>query len=298
MYSPPSMVSTPAIVLNSSLTSEPEPLPKPELSIYNSIVFDSNIDFKISYDDSDDEDYAFIYDEKSSSYKLDLIDKMKPYDESKVDENLPLTNEPFELTKESINFFDTESDTFERRFVKWYDEQVEILNKASSSKEIMPYENLKSKLHANDSINETKPLNDVLVESLENGNDLNIVTYSETTFLGFSLYLPFFPQRKLTMEEILNKFIEEGKHVQDETMQCIKEFKTTNEILLNDQNNMLADLSIKVYELLKVVNEVLPPRYDIKGITTRGGKSTNVKKPTKTDNDSDQNVTIKPQTEK
>ncbi|GJS25979.1 reverse transcriptase domain-containing protein [Tanacetum coccineum] len=61
---------------------------------------------------------------------------------------------------------------------------------------------------------------------------------------------------------------------------------------------MLAELSIEVHELLKVVNEVLLPRYDIKGITTRGGKSTNVKKPTKTDNDSDQNVTIDPQTEK
>ncbi|GKG03068.1 hypothetical protein Tco_0310704 [Tanacetum coccineum] len=100
------------------------------------------------------------------------------------------------------------------------------------------------------------------------------------------------------MEEMLNKFIEKGKREQDKTLQFIKEFKTTNEILLKEQNNMLPKISIEVHELSKVVNEVLLLRYDIKGITTRGGKSTNVKKPTKTNNDSDQNVTIDPQTEK
>ncbi|GKC88067.1 hypothetical protein Tco_1148716, partial [Tanacetum coccineum] len=111
----------------------------------------------------------------------------------------------------------------------------------------------------------------------------------------FSSYQPFYPQRKLTMEEILNKFIEEGRRKQDETQQFIKEFRTTNELLLIEQNNMLAELSIGVYELSKVVNDVLISRHDIMGITTRGCKSTTIEAPTKTKNNLNQNITTEPQ---
>ncbi|GJW90356.1 reverse transcriptase domain-containing protein [Tanacetum coccineum] len=100
------------------------------------------------------------------------------------------------------------------------------------------------------------------------------------------------------MEEILNKFIEEGRRKQDETQQFIKEFRTTNELLLIEQNNMLAELSIGVYELSKVVNDVLISRHDIMGITTRGCKSTTIEAPTKTENNLNQNITTKPQPER
>ncbi|GKE66074.1 hypothetical protein Tco_1520235, partial [Tanacetum coccineum] len=41
---------------------------KPTVSIYNAIK--SDIDFHISFSDSEDEDYTFIYNKESSSYKL------------------------------------------------------------------------------------------------------------------------------------------------------------------------------------------------------------------------------------
>ncbi|GJT40423.1 hypothetical protein Tco_0940288 [Tanacetum coccineum] len=154
-----------SIVFTSSLTSESEPSSTTTGSIYNSIKFDSNIDFKISYDDSDDEDYTFIYDEKSSSYKLALIDKKT---DNKVDESVSLTNVPIEFTDESVDLVvDTKPDIFEKSFVTWYDEQYEIFT--SHNKSHLPLDDRKSESYANDSINENLPLNDVLVESLEGG---------------------------------------------------------------------------------------------------------------------------------
>ena len=54
----------------------------------------------------------------------------------------------------------------------------------------------------------------------------------------------------------------------------IKEFRTSHELLLKEQNNMINDLAIEVHQLSNVINAVLRERHDLKGITTRGGKST------------------------
>ncbi|GJV86948.1 reverse transcriptase domain-containing protein [Tanacetum coccineum] len=63
---------------------------------------------------------------------------------------------------------------------------------------------------------------------------------------------PFdYPMRRLTVEEILAKFIDEGRREHEEMEIFIKEFRTTNELLLQTQRNLL-----------------------IKGVTTRGGKIT------------------------
>ncbi|GKC52850.1 reverse transcriptase domain-containing protein, partial [Tanacetum coccineum] len=63
---------------------------------------------------------------------------------------------------------------------------------------------------------------------------------------------PFdYPMRRLTMEEILAKFIDEGRREHEEMEIFIKEFRTTNELLLKTRSNLL-----------------------IKGVTTRRGKMT------------------------
>ncbi|GKD69712.1 hypothetical protein Tco_1323802 [Tanacetum coccineum] len=58
----------PTIVYNDAPTSNQIVSSEPTVSIYNAIK--SDIDFHISFSDSEDEDYTFIYNKDSSSYKL------------------------------------------------------------------------------------------------------------------------------------------------------------------------------------------------------------------------------------
>nr|GEX08147.1 hypothetical protein [Tanacetum cinerariifolium] len=55
-----------------------------------------------------------------------------------------------------------------------------------------------------------------------------------------------YPERRLTMEEMLYKFIEEGKREQDEMRAFIHEFRTTNELLFKERNNSLSGLMFEM----------------------------------------------------
>ncbi|GKC49377.1 hypothetical protein Tco_1072122 [Tanacetum coccineum] len=66
----------PAIVYNDALTSNENVPSKPPVSIYNAI--EADIDFSISFSNSDDEDYTFICDKDSFSYKLIIVNDLKP----------------------------------------------------------------------------------------------------------------------------------------------------------------------------------------------------------------------------
>ncbi|GJX77505.1 hypothetical protein Tco_0324316 [Tanacetum coccineum] len=66
----------PTIVYNDALTSNQNVSFEPTVCIYNAIK--SDIDFHISFSDSEDEDYTFIYNKESSSYKLTPINDLKP----------------------------------------------------------------------------------------------------------------------------------------------------------------------------------------------------------------------------
>ncbi|GJT45050.1 hypothetical protein Tco_0953765 [Tanacetum coccineum] len=83
---------------------------------------------------------------------------------------------------------------------------------------------------------------------------------------------PPYPEKKLTMDEMLAKLINEGKREHEKMEIFIKEFRTTNELLLKEQNNLLSELKIKVNELSRVMNEVWFSKHQVKGVTTRGGK--------------------------
>ncbi|GJX42927.1 hypothetical protein Tco_0259603 [Tanacetum coccineum] len=66
----------PAIVYNDASTSNQNVSSKPTVSIYNAIK--SDIDFHISFSDSEDKDYTFIYNKDSSSYKIIPANDLKP----------------------------------------------------------------------------------------------------------------------------------------------------------------------------------------------------------------------------
>ncbi|GJY66520.1 hypothetical protein Tco_0468758, partial [Tanacetum coccineum] len=83
-----------------------------------------------------------------------------------------------------------------------------------------------------------------------------------------------YPERSLTMEEMLNKFIDEGKQEHEEMRAFIYDFQTTNELLFKERNNSLIELRFGVQELLNVINNVPMIDCDVKGVTTRGGKTT------------------------
>ncbi|GJV12125.1 hypothetical protein Tco_1353666 [Tanacetum coccineum] len=83
-----------------------------------------------------------------------------------------------------------------------------------------------------------------------------------------------YPERSLTMEEMLYKFIDEGKCEHEEMREFICDFQTTNELIFKERNNSLIELKFGVQELLKVMNNVQVIDYEVKGVTTRGGKTT------------------------
>ncbi|GKD51225.1 hypothetical protein Tco_1280201, partial [Tanacetum coccineum] len=90
---------------------------------------------------------------------------------------------------------------------------------------------------------------------------------------GLRPYHFTYPERKLTMEEMLYKFIDEGKRDHKEMRAFICDFKTTNEILFKERNNSLIDFRFGVQELLKVISNTPMINCEVKGVTTRGGKT-------------------------
>ncbi|GJV90445.1 hypothetical protein Tco_1538258 [Tanacetum coccineum] len=71
----------PAIVFNDTLTSEVASSCEPTVSPLN----DNQIDFRISFDESDDEDYMVIFDNNSFSNKVIFVDNLKTDSENDND---------------------------------------------------------------------------------------------------------------------------------------------------------------------------------------------------------------------
>ncbi|GJX87869.1 hypothetical protein Tco_0339883 [Tanacetum coccineum] len=104
------------IVFNDNLTSEVTLSCEPTVSPLN----DNKIDFRISFDESDDEDYTVIYDKNSFSYKTISVNYLKmdsENDNDKVNMSLFLTPkpEPFltepVVSPQHINEFDLKDET-------------------------------------------------------------------------------------------------------------------------------------------------------------------------------------------
>nr|GEX57946.1 hypothetical protein [Tanacetum cinerariifolium] len=100
-----------AIVFNDELTSEEALSCKDMVSSLN----DNEIDFKISFDESDDKDYTVIFDKNSFSYKIIYVNDLKMDSENDNEKvNMPSFPSP-ELTVSYLNDVDFLKD-FEKEF--------------------------------------------------------------------------------------------------------------------------------------------------------------------------------------
>ncbi|GKA12118.1 hypothetical protein Tco_0691664 [Tanacetum coccineum] len=89
----------PAIVFNDTLTSEAALSCEPTVSSLNN----DEIDFRISFDESDDEDCTVIFDKKLFSYKIISVNNLKTNSENDNDKaNMPLLPSP----KPTVSYFD------------------------------------------------------------------------------------------------------------------------------------------------------------------------------------------------
>ncbi|GJV15316.1 hypothetical protein Tco_1360639 [Tanacetum coccineum] len=88
-----------AIVFNDKLTSEEALSCEPTISPLN----DNEIDFRISFDESDDEDYMVIFDKNSFSYKIISVNDLKTDSENNNEKvNMP----SFPLPVPTVSYFD------------------------------------------------------------------------------------------------------------------------------------------------------------------------------------------------
>ncbi|GJZ74323.1 hypothetical protein Tco_0638469 [Tanacetum coccineum] len=89
----------PSIVFNDTLTSEAALSCEPTVSSLNN----DEIDFRISFDESDDEDCTIIFDKNSFSYKIISVNDLKTDSENDNDKvNMPLLPSP----KPTVSYFD------------------------------------------------------------------------------------------------------------------------------------------------------------------------------------------------
>ncbi|GJY64002.1 hypothetical protein Tco_0465462 [Tanacetum coccineum] len=94
----------PAIVFNDSLTSNETLSCEPTVSFYN----DNEIDFRMSFDESDDEDYTVVIDKNSFSYKIISTNDLKTYSENDNEKfSVPLfpSPEPTVSCIDDLDFF-------------------------------------------------------------------------------------------------------------------------------------------------------------------------------------------------
>ncbi|GJW51601.1 DNA-directed DNA polymerase [Tanacetum coccineum] len=103
---------------------------------------------------------------------------------------------------------------------------------------------------------------------------LQVMSFFLGRTFGLHPYQFTYLEIRLTMEEILYKYIDEGKHKHEEMSAFIREFRTTSELLFKERNNSLSELRFEVNGLSRVIDNALISNYEVKGVTTRRGKTT------------------------
>ncbi|GJZ99568.1 hypothetical protein Tco_0672119 [Tanacetum coccineum] len=113
----------PTIVFNDTLTSEAALSCEPTVSSLNN----DEIGFRISFDESNDEDYMVIFDKNSFSYKIIYVNNLKKDSENDNDKvNIPLLS----LPKPTVSYFD------DLNFFKYFENEFPaiVYNDAQTSK--------------------------------------------------------------------------------------------------------------------------------------------------------------------
>ncbi|GKA62477.1 hypothetical protein Tco_0761996 [Tanacetum coccineum] len=90
---------SPAIVFDDTLTSDAALSFEPTVSPLN----ENKIDFRISFDESDDEDYTVIFDKNSFSYKINYVDNLKTDSEN---DNDKVDMHSFPSPEPTVSYFD------------------------------------------------------------------------------------------------------------------------------------------------------------------------------------------------
>ncbi|GKD43924.1 hypothetical protein Tco_1268569, partial [Tanacetum coccineum] len=76
-------------------------------------------------------------------------------------------------------------------------------------------------------------------------NTINGSKPKPRTKFGLQPYQFTYPERRLTMKEMLYKFIDKGNREHEEMSAFIKELRTTNELLFKERNNSLSELRLR-----------------------------------------------------
>ncbi|GKE23993.1 hypothetical protein Tco_1435505 [Tanacetum coccineum] len=153
----------PAIVFNDALTSKVALLCKPMVSPLN----DNQIEFRISFDEFDDEDYTVIYDKNSFSYKIISVNNMKMDLENDNDKvNMPsfLSSEPTVCYFDDFYYFKD----FEKEFL------AIAYNEALTSKLDFPHEPTISRQH----IDECNLKNETSLSECD-GEEQNVIYFND-----------------------------------------------------------------------------------------------------------------------
>ncbi|GJX47633.1 hypothetical protein Tco_0272823 [Tanacetum coccineum] len=187
-----------AIVFNDVLTSEVTLSCEPKVSPLN----DNKIDFRISFDESDDEDYMTIYDKKSFSYKIIYVDDLKTDSENDNDKvNMPSFPKPTVSYYNDLDYFKD----FEKEFtaIVYNDALTSKLDFLTEPTEenalffndlfpfnlIYPDDSKSDKDNDDDKIDIKQPSRDMSVIPLPNVINTNVGAYAQGIQYGVSLGL-------------------------------------------------------------------------------------------------------------
>ncbi|GJY46075.1 hypothetical protein Tco_0435138 [Tanacetum coccineum] len=132
-----------AIVFNDAITSEVTPSYEPTVCPLD----DNEVDFRISFDESDDEDYTVVYGENSFSYKIISVNNLKTDSEN---DNEKVNKPSFPSTEPEISYFN------DLDFFKDFENEYPaiVYNEALTSKSDFLTEHIVSPQHINE-FNET-----------------------------------------------------------------------------------------------------------------------------------------------
>ncbi|GKC35606.1 hypothetical protein Tco_1047990 [Tanacetum coccineum] len=175
----------PAIVLDNTITSREAISCGPTVSPLN----DNEIDFRISFDESDDEDYTVVYDENSFAYKIIFVKNLKTDSENDNDKvnmtsfpspepEVNLLTEPT-ISPRHIDEFDLK---YETSFSEYDEEEQNILyfNDLFPFNVIYP-DDLKSDTDNNNKIDIERP-----------SGDMSVTPIPENLYVPFGI--PFDPK--------------------------------------------------------------------------------------------------------
>ncbi|GJY87416.1 hypothetical protein Tco_0502044, partial [Tanacetum coccineum] len=139
----------PAIVINNDFATQDALSCKSQVSA----IVNEEIDFRISFDESDDEDYTIIYDANSFSYKMISVNDLKTDSENDYEKVMPLipSPEPAISCFDDLDFFND----FENKF------PAIVYNDAQKSKSDLFTEPILNPYHINEfSLNDKSSLSE------------------------------------------------------------------------------------------------------------------------------------------